>query len=180
MRKYAVLPALLLFSFASGCMYEMRDEFNECKINCYNKWQARRAYTGMDTACLGLSCPHSFKEGFVTGYVDVANGGTGCVPAVPVISAHNHMWMDRCSENEKMESWYDGYEHGAMAAKAEGMADSNRVVTRMPHATPVESTMPASGAMDGSAGQPIPPAPLSTTDDSGGPQTRRLTKDVFQ
>lgn len=180
MKKYALLPALLLLSLASGCMYEMRDECNEFRINCRNKWQARQAYAGMDAACLGLSCPHSFKEGFVSGYVDVANGGTGCVPAVPVYSAHNHMWMDRCSDSQKAEAWYDGYEHGVMAARSEGMADTNRIVTRIPHSTPIESTTPAGGAMDGSAGQAIPPAPLSDAEDSGGPQTRRLTKDIFQ
>lgn len=189
MKRMIALPGILLMTLASGCMYEMQDEITEMKIKCANHLSAKSAYYAMDTECLGLSCPHSFKEGFFKGYVDVANGGTGCVPAVPEIRCCNHMWMDFCTDNEKMEAWYDGYEHGAMAAKADGMADYNRTVTRIPQPNQLDYSMPgmsrpdapaAGPGPDGSTDSSIPPAPVSDSESGDTQQTRKVPMEIFK
>lgn len=189
MKRALVLPALLLVTLASGCMYEMRDSMTDCKINLYNHMMAKSSYSQMDTACMGLSCPHSFKEGYFQGFKDVANGGTGCVPAVPQVRCCNHMWMDFCTESQKLEAWYDGYEFGAMAAKAEGFGDSNRLTTRIPTAPPIEYAMPSSGgaepptkdpSLQGGPEAAIPPAPLSNPAEGELQQSRRLPSSIFE
>lgn len=187
MKRIALLPVVLMMTFASGCFYELRDDITDCKINMYNHLMARAAYQEMDGACMDMPCRHSFKEGFYQGYKDVANGGTGCVPAVPQIRCCNHMWMDcMCTENEKMEAWYDGYEFGAMAAKAEGMGDANRIVTRVPMATPVEYAPPGSSAEPPPKDPTpvpeaaIPPAPMSESEAGETQQTRRLPESIFE
>ena len=106
MRKYVAITSTLLLTLTSGCLYELRDEFAETRIGWGNKFAASSAWSNSKGLCTGLSCPHSFKEGFMSGYTDVANGGNGCPPAFPIIRCHNHMWMDWCSESEKMEAWY--------------------------------------------------------------------------
>ena len=120
----------------------------------------------------------------MSGYTDVANGGNGCPPAFPIIRCHNHMWMDWCSESEKMEAWYDGYEIGAMSAKGDGMADSNRIVTRIPHANPVDYS--GAGHNHSGAGpeampmdSAVPPAPIEQTPATSAPQAQRLPQ-VFE
>lgn len=185
MKPLNFLPAILLMTMTSGCMYELRDQITDCKINCYNKMMAMASYREMDTACMGISCPHSFKEGYFQGYKDVANGGTGCVPAVPQIRLCNHMWLDFCSENEKMGAWYDGYEFGAMAAKSEGMADVNRVITRVPMQTPIDYGTPSGTGQptpvpEGVPETAVPPTPNSEYDGSEPQQTRRLPKSIFE
>ena len=171
MKRYVAVPGILLATLVSGCFYELRDEWQEHKIGWANRQSANWAWKDSESACLGMSCPHSFKEGFMSGYIDVANGGTGCLPAFPILRPHNHMWMDRCSDSEKMEAWYDGYEIGAMAAKGEGMGDANRIVTRTPRSTPVEySPVGQNGVSDDGS---FPPSPHVDDGALGGPQTRR-------
>lgn len=172
----------MIAAVTSGCMYELRDEFEECHFKCAAKRAARAAWSTSSGACQGMGCPNSFKDGFIQGYLDVANGGKGCVPIVPVYGIHNHMWMDRCSDNDKAAAWFDGFEIGVMAARADGMADANRYQSRVPTATAdyssLKNTGPGGTGAPGSSnlGSPlsdpaVPPTPV--TDDYGGPQTRR-------
>ena len=161
MNRSATFTCLIALTFISGC-YELRDDFTEFRIGMTNRLAARTAWINMESVCVGMNCPHSFREGFQSGYTAVANGGNGCPPAFPVISCHNHMWMDRCSEKEKMEAWYDGYELGAMAAKSDGMADANRIVTRMPQSNPIDYSgvnAPRTTPASDSTGLTIPTTP---------------------
>ncbi len=185
MRRDVVIPGLLLLTLVSGCLSEIRDEMTEFRIGWGNKFAARAAWKNAQGACQGIGCPHSFREGFTSGYIAVANGATGCPPAVPIISCHNHMWMDRCSENDKMAAWYDGYEVGVMAAKADGMVDANRMTTRIPQPTPVDysgaSQINATGGTAGASVDPaIPPSPIAEPTELGGSQTSRLLQEALQ
>ena len=185
MNRYTALPGILLLTLASGCFYELRDECTEYKIKMSNKCAATSAWMHVRRACAGLPCRHSYKDGFMEGFIAVANGGTGCVPAVPILPIHNHLWMDcRCGDGQKMEAWYDGYELGAMTARESGMADANRVASRIPHATPVDYSITNQSPMNSSrgyidSGSTIPPSPVDDADDMddadviGGPQTSR-------
>lgn len=184
MKRYSAVIGLFSAMVTSGCLYELRDEFNECRLNCATRSAARSSWKTSSGACMGISCPHSFKEGFMAGYENVANGGNGCVPAVPIFSLHNHMWMDRCSESEKVAAWYDGWEIGAMSAKGDGMADSNRISTRLPQSADVDYSSGGRSQMNSSPAVPaaprdnysadtvIPPAPSTDPASLGGPQTR--------
>src|SRR5579871_4760352 len=103
MKRYVAVPGILLMLMMSGCLYELQDNIRECKISWSNRGAARAAWGNAQDACVGVSCPHSFREGFNSGYYDVSNGGNGCPPAFPIISCHNHMWMDRCCEADRSE-----------------------------------------------------------------------------
>lgn len=165
MKRMSPLNCLIALTLISGC-YDLRDDFGEFRIGMANRFAADSAWRNMEGVCAGMNCPHSVREGFRSGYSAVANGGNGCPPAFPVISCHNHMWLDRCSEKEKMEAWYDGYELGAMAAKADGMADANRIVTRLPQSTPIDYSgvnTPRPAAVPESTGVGLPPTPASDT-----------------
>ncbi len=186
MKRFAALSGVLLVTLVTGCLNELRDDFTECKIKFSNMLAAKSAYRDIEGACDGICCPHSFKEGFIAGYVAVADGGLGCPPAVPQIRFCNHMWLDMCSDSEKMEAWYDGYEQGVVAAKAEGMGDVNRVNTRMPHGTPVDYSNSGHAHSTGPMGSPppadssVPPQPVAPPEVLGGPQTSRPVQEIFE
>lgn len=62
-------------------------------------------------------CPIDYKEGWQSGYYDVARGESGCVPAVPP----QKYWDCKFQTPEgKMRvcAWFDGYRDGAAAARA--------------------------------------------------------------
>ena len=187
MKRISAIPGLLLLTLASGCFYEIRDEIAECKINMANHCAAKQAWFDTRGACRGMCCPHSFKDGFMSGYVAVADGGNACLPAVPNFSCCNHMWMDCfCCDSDKMSAWYDGYELGAMAAKEGGMCDSNRVITRTPQCSPVDYSMPGQTHLNEMQATPtldtnptIPPPAAELPPAVGGPQTSRWISKNF-
>src|SRR5436309_2707159 len=124
MKRLVALTGILVMTLTSGCecLYSLRNEITDCKINTYNRLMAKNSYREVVPACTGMACPYSFREGYLDGYVSIANGGNGCPPVVPRIRCLNHMWMDCCTECEQLETWYDGFEHGAAAAITDGMA----------------------------------------------------------
>ncbi len=66
---------------------------------------------------------HDIRElraGFNAGYMDVANGGNGCLPAV----APPHYWGWRYQTpggQERVNAWFAGYPMGAKAAEQDGV-----------------------------------------------------------
>lgn len=138
MKRFAIFSGLMLLTAASGCMSDYKEELAECHFRWNTYWAADAAYHDLADACTGLGCPNSFKDGFRAGYMDIAEGGLGCPPAVPKFGCCNHMWLDHCSEGDKMAAWYDGWELGVIAARGDGMVDAYRMVTRIPQATPVD------------------------------------------
>jgi len=187
------LTGILLMTLASGCecLYGLTNEITDCQIKCYNRLMAKTSYREMVPACTGMDCPYSFREGFLDGYVSVADGGNGCAPAVPRIPCCNYMWLDCCTENERLETWYDGYEHGVLAAQADGMYGSNLIVSRTAGLLgPMEYPMPPPSGHFESSARPaaveespekaVPPAPRTESEDAKPNQTRRIPSSIFE
>lgn len=64
----------------------------------------------------------SFGEGFRDGYMSVANGGNGCVPALP--PRNYWSWRYQSLEGQaKVAAWYAGFPYGAAAAEEDGAAN---------------------------------------------------------
>lgn len=65
----------------------------------------------------GLSL--SFCQGFRAGYENILAGGKGCQPTLPP-----RLYWKPCYQNPegqcKIQSWFDGYSHGALAAQQDG------------------------------------------------------------
>src|SRR5712691_4115971 len=154
------VTSLCLLSLVSGCLYEIRDEIVDCEISMRNHLRA------CDAWCRSLPVDKSketygdFKSGFLQGYKAIATGGNGCPPVLPPAC----YWKGRYQSEEgqaKTNAWFDGYSQGALAAKADGVAELNRIVTRggrhddghqigrpaIDHETPTEMT-PAEAAKE--------------------------------
>lgn len=119
------LPALLLLASVSGCasLFECYDT-GAMKIR--NKALAHHAWERWQWCYADMPCRADFARGFKDGYTDVVKGGTGCQPVLPprfYWSVHYQNADGHCHIN----SWFDGYTHGAMAAAQDGYASSGRI-----------------------------------------------------
>lgn len=116
---------------------------NDCVSNYFARRQyekmARRAYA----SCAGVSRHPGgdFHDGFFAGYLDVATGGCGRVPAVPP-----HRYWGRCYTNpgghQDAEAWFAGFAAGAGAAQGDGVGNYYGVPSS-PYAQPNYSAEPS-------------------------------------
>ena len=76
--------------------------------------------------CYGDQVGHDFRQGFQQAFMDIANGGSGAVPAVPPprywSAPYRTLWG-----HEKADEWFDGYDAGGDAA-GQGILNDSRSV----------------------------------------------------
>jgi hypothetical protein len=70
--------------------------------------------------CIPCDCcsPKDFEKGFKAGWVEVAQGGNGCLPPVPPKCYWKPCYQD-CEGMKQVKCWYDGYCLGAQAQMAQ-------------------------------------------------------------
>jgi len=149
------IVGMLLMTSASGCLYAIRDEIHETETHFRNHMMAHWAYKDYRAAQhhQRLACPHTFKEGFEAGYIDILNGKTGCPPVMIPPKCHSHSWLDHCSPEEMNCAWYAGYSAGVAMAHGDDMVGANTLPIRAPQAMP--AGMPAQAG--------YPAGPVETT-----------------
>lgn len=89
------------------------------------------------------SQPHmkDFAEGYKQGYIDVANGGNGCTPALAPKAYWG--WKYQSPEGQaKVGAWFAGYPHGARAAEEDGVGHWGEIRTMSPPSAEPQSHLP--------------------------------------
>ena len=119
MKRQALLLLLVTaITGISGCT-SMCDGVINIEMNCRNKILAQKAW-GHWSWCYGdLDYPWHFARGFKAGYRNVLDGGSGCQPTLPP----QCYWKPGFQTPEghcKIHAWFDGFSHGALAAKQDG------------------------------------------------------------
>jgi len=143
MKRYRILPCLVVLSLATGCLSQIRDEFDDTRVAYFNHNLAWMAYRESSDCYQYIDCPKSFKLGFEAGFIAVANGGNGCPPVFPPSSKiFSLAWLDDGTPEDRRNAWYDGYSHGVLAANQTGAADINRIPARLPHRQVYDVMMP--------------------------------------
>ncbi|WP_145371509.1 hypothetical protein [Maioricimonas rarisocia] len=92
------------------------------------KHRAGQAFGEYVEAC-GHHPTHDFHAGFVDGYVDVAQGGSGVVPPIPP-EAYWGAASRTPTGHQRAQDWFAGYSAGAEAALSSCCAAYNRVPHR--------------------------------------------------
>lgn len=76
----------------------------------------------------GSEMSRDFEQGFQTAFLDIANGGSGALPAVPPprywTAAYRTTWG-----HHKAREWFEGYQAGANAAKCGALREAQTVPT---------------------------------------------------
>lgn len=128
----STLPCLiLLLSLLSGCLAQIRDDMDDTKLTINNHYRAKFAYQNSSAMFCNVNCPRAFKSGFFSGYIDMLNGSNGCPPVFAPRPGCCE-WMDCCNQEDRTDSWYDGYAQGVLAAQQDGVVDANRLPARLP------------------------------------------------
>lgn len=126
-RLLAAAAVLPLLNFA-GCqsLIEEADSTLICVRNCSDSWHAWCYYRA---SCPDDSYyPKHYGKGFRAGYRNVAGGGDGCPPTLPP-----QCYWSVCYQNPvgqaKVQEWFRGWVYGANAARIDGVADFNQIMT---------------------------------------------------
>ena len=113
----------LIASQSVGCLGPAGDPSNhlipqlvDVGVEIYrDRVWAKRAYNLRYGNC-ERSYGNHFRNGFIEGYCDVCNGGSGYVPAMPPDSYWSNEYQ--CADGAKcVNAWFEGYPAGAAAAK---------------------------------------------------------------
>lgn len=134
-----------------------------------HKCMAQQAWNEWSWCYDELDHPHHFAKGFKAGYRDVIQGGNGCQPTLPPKCYWKSCYQSaegRC----KVNSWFDGFSHGALAAQQDGagnwtqipMSPTARMNLQMSSAQPQSFGGTGQGAplpMAGPAPPPVLPPP---------------------
>ncbi len=105
--------------FASGCLSDAI-ELHRNRTCALKAW-FRREHNFCDQPYL-----RDFKQGFIDGYVAIAEGKPGCPPTVP--PKQYWSWAYQTAEGQaQMAAWYAGYPYGVQAAKDDGLNNFNHV-----------------------------------------------------
>lgn len=102
------------------------DCVDDFMIGHRNKVMATRAWFRVKDNFRGHCYLKDFRNGFIAGYMDIANGGAGCPPTV--ISSEYWGWRYQSGSGQAaVNAWYEGFPHGAKAAEQDGIANYNLI-----------------------------------------------------
>ena len=123
--KTKILLAVLLGTTFTGCasFYECVDDNT---MGARNYMLARQAWHRWHWCYADVSCCSHFARGFRDGYVDAINGVPECQPVLPPRKYWGACYQSTNGHCE-INSWYNGYSHGHLAATKDGLAEMGRI-----------------------------------------------------
>ncbi|MCE3015802.1 MAG: hypothetical protein ACK56W_04385 [Pirellula sp.] len=83
---------------------------------------AKRAWNARSSCFQNQKYIKDFARGFRAGYMDVADGGTGCVPSFPPREYWGWRYQS-CEGQAKVSAWFSGFPHGVRAAEEDGIGN---------------------------------------------------------
>lgn len=140
-QRRQLLIAALIGAFAlplSGCSaytglrntWSYNGTWNEGMFQSKIKHAAKRAWKSRSHCYANQQHLKDFARGFRAGYVDVADGGTGCTPTFPPREYWG--WKYQSAEGQaKVSAWFSGFPYGAQAAEEDGMGNYSQIQTSL-------------------------------------------------
>lgn len=146
MIKKISLAGLALMLFSSAGCNSISDMVLEKEMACRNHVLAMKGWVAWSSYYDDQDYHYDFASGFRAGYENILAGGKGCQPTLPP----RHYWKP-CYQNPKgqgkIQSWFDGYSHGALAAQQDGYSDIQTIpLSSTTRQNFLNSKIPASNA----------------------------------
>lgn len=161
---------MILLGSSTGCSmmdnayrhFRRAEKLNEFMLSHRNSTFAAKAWFAEKDCHRNQSDQGEFKAGFIQGYIDVADGGSGCCPSVAPSSYWGWKYQSP-GGHAAVGAWFAGYPYGAKAAEQDGLGQFSQmqVVQKQP-ATADDKTDPEaapgdlSPVMTGPDGLPLP------------------------
>lgn len=126
MKRFTIATLLLTITMGlSGCA-SLTDSVISCEMGVRNCVLAQKAWGHWSWVYCDLDHPTHFARGFKAGYRDILSGGNGCQPTLPPKCYWKPQFQ--CPEGQcKTHAWFDGFSHGALAAKQDGYGDLGQI-----------------------------------------------------
>ena len=109
----------------SGCA-SVFDGVVSCETGIRNHVLAQKAWGHWSWCYDNLDHPCHFAKGFKAGYRNILEGGSGCQPTLPP-----QLYWKPCYQTPegrcKINSWFDGFSHGALAAQQDGYSNMGEI-----------------------------------------------------
>ncbi|TWU54609.1 hypothetical protein Poly51_33280 [Rubripirellula tenax] len=113
-----------------------------------------------------------FRDGFMKGYMEVAEGGNACTPAI----APSQYWGWRyqsANGQGAVNAWFQGFPQGARAAEEDGVGHWSQIGTSSaPQQAPVPMPAAAYSNSDSSSTAPAPANPFYTENEKAPEPTK--------
>ena len=100
--------------------------FDNCTTGARNSWLAHLAWKDWCWAYSNVPHTADFSSGFKAGYVAVCEGKEGCQPTHPPRRYWNVAYQN-AEGHCRVNSWFDGYTHGAICATGDGFAGASMI-----------------------------------------------------
>lgn len=127
-QRALILITSLMVLPMTGC-FTISNYFDELRFSRTLHSRAKKVWSRSEGAYQHVEHDlDDFGRGFVAGYRDVARGRNGCPPTVPP----PRYWRTKYSNaagKRQVVAWFDGYHHGAAAAKGDGISNSRQLLT---------------------------------------------------
>ena len=168
LRRAALAAGIALVTTSAGCAMVGNARKALTKTECIddfianhrNEVMAQKAWYRVESCYQNHCCVKDFKAGFIAGYMEVADGGSGCTPTV--VDSSYWGWRHRGPEGQNcINAWFEGFPMGAKAAEQDGVGFHNMIRVEGP--PPCGSVPMMTGSMAptpagvGPDGLPLPP-----------------------
>ncbi len=101
-----------------------------------------------------------FRYGFQQAFLDIANGGSGALPAVPPPRYWTAPYRTTWGHNKALD-WFEGYEAGASAAKCSALREAQSVPTSAYRGPDNQVTVGLNGGGSSFGSSPMNSAPMA-------------------
>lgn len=144
-RKSAMSLVALLSMTAAGCN-AIQDHFITFETDTRNTVLSQKGWMNWASCYNEVDYKSHFAKGFKEGYTNILEGGRGCQPTLPprcYWKPHYQTPVGRA----KINAWFDGYSHGAVAAKQDGFGSLQQLpISPTARANLMTRQAPPSGA----------------------------------
>jgi len=127
MKRMQYMSLLMLVAVSlTGCASMRSNRSGGLGEGLRRKCKAQQAWNVWSWCYEELDHPYHFARGFKAAYRDVHEGGNGCQPTL----APKYYWKSKFQSVEgrcKVNAWFDGYSHGALAAQQDGVSGLNQI-----------------------------------------------------
>lgn len=114
------------------------DDVIDCENSFVNCYRAQQAWWDYNDDLSDLDHNWHVRKGFMDGYKETAENGPSsssghcqneqCLPLMPPRCYWKHCYQN-CEGRQKIDAWYQGYAHGAMAASQDGAYEFSVIPT---------------------------------------------------
>ena len=148
--------AALVLATSTGCTglnhwcTELRGCVSNHMVDYSNRALAERAWIKRKQRYCNFQYQQEFKDGFITGYLNVADGGDGCTPTIAPEKYWG--WAYQTPHGQAaISNFFQGFPFGARAAEEDGVGYWSAIPT-----SGLNGLVPASSVEENSLPVPVP------------------------